>query len=447
MKHLLFIVLLFASSISFAAPCHLTILHFNDFHGHVENAAKIAQIIKEIRKENIGKGWETIVLNGGDVVSGTPVSAKFNGQAEFLFLKAIGTSALTLGNHDFDFGMIPLVENIKNSEVTTIAANIYKRKNHKRIYPPYTVINNTCGAVGILGLAHPDTPNLTRRTNVGLFLFEDGVPATQKILPELVKISDLQIALTHEGVSRDLSLAKKFNDIDLVIGGHDHISPDRYCREVEKTPVCQTPPNGKFVGRVDISIFAGSPAEISYELIPTEGKKEDPLVKKEIKPYISAVKKEMNEVIGTAEKGYTHTRSGQSELGQLITKIIKKYTGADFAVINSGGIRQNLKKGKITVGEIEEILPFPNFVVTVSLTGADIKEIFEQAKKNSKTLQVYGFDDRELTPDRLYTVTSVDFLTGGGDDYSAFSRARKIKNSGKTIKQIVIEYIKKERRI
>ena len=82
MKKFFVFVFLFWSIAAFAEPQHLTILHFGDLHGHVEQASRIAKEINSIKAENYKKGWITLVLNGGDLISGTPVSARFGGKAE-----------------------------------------------------------------------------------------------------------------------------------------------------------------------------------------------------------------------------------------------------------------------------------------------------------------------------------------------------------------------------
>ena len=91
----------------------------------------MATVIKEIRRENDKKGWYTLVFNGGDLISGTPVSFRYKGKAETDFLNITGIDASVIGNHDFDFGYDNLTKIITSSNGDMLAANIIGR-NSKR---------------------------------------------------------------------------------------------------------------------------------------------------------------------------------------------------------------------------------------------------------------------------------------------------------------------------
>lgn len=446
MKKFFVFVFLFWSAAAFAEPQRLTILHFGDLHGHVEQAARIAKEINAITAENTKKGWVTLVLNGGDLISGTPVSAKFGGKAEVEFLNAIKTDAMALGNHDFDFSHDVLKK--FDPKFPVLAANVVFQDTGRLFTEPLMIlIPNKSLKIGIIGIAHPQTPQLTTPQNIANLKFEKSVPVVKKAMKDLVKITNVQIALTHEGVKNDVELAKAVKDLDAVVGGHDHVRPEEYCNIVAKRPVCQTPSYGTFLGRIDLEVDGSNVKEAGYKLIAIDNKtKEDPKVAGLMRPYLDSVGTEMKQVIGVASKNFNHGRSdGTTELGRLITSVMKEHMKADFAIINTGGIRKPLNKGNVTKGTIEEILPFPNTVVTINMTGKQINTLFKEAKSRGKVLQVSG--PEKVDPKKTYSVATIDFFTNGGEGYTSFKNAIVTANSGKYVKDVLTDYIKGKKKL
>lgn len=446
-KYLVFLFILLSSNV-FAQTEHLTILHFNDLHGHVEQASRIAAKIKEIKKENASDCRQTLVLNGGDLVSGTPVSGEFKGEAESKFLNAINNKALVIGNHDFDFGLYVLEQNMQSYKFPTLSANIMKKEDSSLFTKSFVVDEiKGCASVlkiGIFGLTHPDTPVITNPKNVETLKFTDPITAAKLAMKDISKNSDIQIALTHEGVKRDISLAQKVKGIDIIIGGHDHIKPNDYCEKVGRVPVCQTPPNGAYLGKIDLDIENGRVEVVNETIIPIDKKvKPDKDAEKFLKPYFSKIDKEMKEVVGKASQKFD-----KPKLGHLIAGVLKDYVNADFGIVNSGGIRKGLKKGKITAGDINEVLPFPNIVLKLKMKGKDIQNLLKYSKSNGDFLVLSGlYYNTQLESNKDYTVATIDFLVNGGDGCKDFKKGIILKDSETIMKDMFIEYVKREKKI
>ena len=120
-------------------PEYLTILYLNDLHGQLEpfraeggqmvgGAARVATLVKRIREENRQLGRHTLFLVAGDLFLGSSLSAFFKGEAELKFLNQVHPDAMTLGNHEFDFGMGILQERVQEASFPVISANTYKGK-------------------------------------------------------------------------------------------------------------------------------------------------------------------------------------------------------------------------------------------------------------------------------------------------------------------------------
>ena len=160
-----------------------------------------------------------------------------------------------------------------------------------------------------------------------------------------------------------------------------------------------------------------------------------------------------------------HVRSQETNLGNLVTDVIREYTGADVAIYNGGGIRDSASMGEITLENAMEILAFENNVVTLEMTGSAIIETLERGvssypETSGAFLQVSGLrfyfnphrspGDRvervyvggsELDPYGTYTLATNDFLAAGGDDYPTLEAATQIDQHEMIDTRMFIEYI------
>ena len=321
-----------------------------------------------------------------------------------------------------------------------------------------------------------DVPKIALPNDIKNVRFEDPVKTAEKIMRDEAGKTDIQIALTHEGVKNDINLAKNIEGLDLVIGGHDHVKPDEYCRDVGKTPVCQTPANGSYLGRIDLLVdrethrvkvpqtngktmgwvdidVQNKDVDIKYlnnSLIRIDSTlKDDAAVAKLIRGYSDPIKAEMNEVVGYATHEYKHGRDTTlpgSPLGILIANVIKNYGDADIGIMNSTGMRSNLPEGKITKGLIGKMLPFPNTVVTVKIKGADLKKLIQKEATTPLNLAGISSPD-ELNPEKIYKLAVISYLAYGGSGCTRLKKAPVIKADDKVIWDIFADYIKKEKKI
>lgn len=463
---------LFSPAVS-AKPLYLTILHFNDFHGHLEEkcsnkkceggAARIATVVKQIEKENIGKGWQTLLLFGGDAFSGTLISSEFKGEAEFRFFNMIDVDAMVIGNHEFDFTLPVLEERIKEAEFPVLSANVFFKKTKNLIAIPLSTINEGDEfTIGLIGITSKYTPRLTNPINVADLSFRDYEKSVKPYLSDL-KDTDMQIALTHMGVDADVKFAKKMRNFDAVIGGHDHVKPGEYCRTVRKIPVCQTPANGQYVGRLDFEIDGKKVKLINSELIALTDKiGKDGEAQALVSEYEKKVGKKYDVVIGHALDNFNPVRGEETNIGDLISDALKWTVKSDVAFVNSGGIRAPIKKGPITRKVVNEALPFDNYVVKMMIPGGKLQQILDlsAAGEGGSFLQVSGIsfkiaggkatdikiNEEPLDPKKNYTVATLDFLANGGSGYAILKKI-VYEPTGMLARDVVMDYIKEKKKI
>lgn len=173
----------------------------------------------------------------------------------------------------------------------------------------------------------------------------------------------------------------------------------------------------------------------------------------------------LDEVLGNNNQELRHSPEGDrqvTELGQWAAKTLAELGGTQVGYINGGGIRTDLNAGEITMGEMYSIFPFDNTLVTMELTGAQLKEVLQHGLYPEKFApgQFYGvkvefdpatkkltkvnlLDGTEVEDAKMYTVTTLDFLATGGDGYVMLKDGKNLVDTFKPVRDLLVENIKK----
>ncbi|HEU0124716.1 MAG TPA: metallophosphatase [Flavobacterium sp.] len=225
---------------------HLTILHTNDVHSHIDpfpaddprnpnkgGVSRRATLIESIRKENPN----VLLLDAGDIFQGTPYFNYYGGELEFKLMSMLQYDLATMGNHDFDNGIDGFYAQLPHAKFDFVSANYdFKNTVLNDIVKPYKIIHKDGIKIGIFGLG----VKLQGLVNKQLYketVYNNPVDVAQdmtRILKQEKKC-DLVICLSHLGFQYpnepekicDVDLAKKTKDIDLIIGGHTHTFLDK----------------------------------------------------------------------------------------------------------------------------------------------------------------------------------------------------------------------------
>jgi len=237
------------------------------------------------------------------------------------------------------------------------------------------------------------------------------------------------------------------------------------------TIIAQAHEYGKFLGRVDLFFHGTELVGHSGMLIPvTEEVTEDATVKALIDGYASQLAEELNETVGETlvflDGERAHVRTGETNLGNLITDALREGMETDVAFTNGGGIRASIITGTITLGDVYTVLPFDNYLVSIDLTGAQLVQALEHGLR-SYPAQLGGFphisgmavvfDPAQDAGSRVvsvtvggqaidlgatYSVATNDFMAAGGDDYTMFLEGTNYTDSGLFLRDVVADYIR-----
>jgi 5'-nucleotidase / UDP-sugar diphosphatase len=470
-------------------PVNLRILYLNDFHGFAEPSrssanpdqwgglALLAGEVDRLRQER-----PTLLLAAGDMVQGHPWANLFEGRSTIEAMNAMHFSAMVLGNHEFDFGQKALLQIIGEAKFPVLAANVKGLKGTR----PYVLLKAGGLKIAVIGVVTEHTPTATHPRNVQGLAFSSPITAVRKTLQSLEEKPDFLIVLSHLGYPADRRLAQAVPEIPLIVGGHTHTRIETPV-QVNDTLIVQAWEHGKVLGLLDLTIQNGKIVHQEGRLIPvtTGGVPPDPQVARIVEDYKNRAAARLEEVIGEAmvDLQANGSRYGETNLGDLVADILRQDTRADVALINGGGLRDDIPKGPIRGKNLLSVLPFRNFPLVLKVRGRELKAILEHGLSDLNGSggfpQISGMrftykpvapageriislriQDKPVNPEGWYTLATYDFLAAGGDGYAIISQLLNAKDgyyaksprlvlfeSGREIRELVTDYIKARKEI
>jgi 5'-nucleotidase/UDP-sugar diphosphatase len=480
----------------------ITILHTNDHHGRFwqnrdgeYGMAARKTVIDGIRAEVTAAGGYSLLLDGGDVNTGVPESDLQDAVPDFKGMNLLGYDAMAVGNHEFDKSPKVLAMQRQLAAFPMLSANIYR--DGARLFDAYKLFNLGGVRVAVMGLTTEDTYRLGNPDNMRGMDFRNPIQEAAKVVPELRGKADVVIAATHMGhyqdgkhgmqAPGDVEMARAVNGLDLVVGGHTQNAacmraenvldtayvPGTACQPERQngTWIVQAHEWGKYVGRADFQYRNGAFTLVKYALIPVNLKRnvkagdgsnslvnytapvaENTEMLALLKPYQDYGQEKLLVDVGTADSVFegdrAYVRKRPTNLGMLIGRAMVEKTRADFAVVNSGGIRDSLPAGTITYKDILQVQPFGNTLCTLALSGREVLDYLAVAAKmnpgaggfahlsgvelisaNGVLLQA-RIGGAFVDPAKSYRMVINSFMAAGGDGYPVLTAHPGFVNTG-----------------
>ncbi|PNZ69806.1 bifunctional metallophosphatase/5'-nucleotidase [Staphylococcus croceilyticus] len=380
-----------------------TILHTNDIHGRfVEDEGRVIGMakVKGLKEQY----HPDLVVDSGDAFQGLPVSNKSKGKEMAKSMNGVGYDAMTIGNHEFDFGYDQLMRLQKQVNFPMVSSNIYK--NGQRVFQPSTIVNKNNIRYGIVGVTTPETKTKTSPTAVEGVEFKDPLPSVTQAMTDIKNKVDVFVILSHLGVDKStksiwrgdylidqLTKNGAFKQPIFVLDGHSHTVIEHGEHYGTNNVLAQTGTALANVGRVDFNFQNKKASNVNASLINVADAKDvtaDPQIEAQTKKANDEFLKETSTVVipnntVTFNGERAQARTQETNLGNLITDAMEAYGAKnfshqpDFAVTNGGGIRASIEKGKITENDIITVLPFGNLISQIQVKGSDVEKAFEHS--------------------------------------------------------------------
>lgn len=496
----------------------LTVLHTNDNHGrfwHNQDgeygmAARKA-LVDSIRQQVSAEGGSVLLFSGGDINTGVPESDLQDAEPDFKGMNKIGYDAMAVGNHEFDNPLSVLMKQRDWSNFPMLSANIYDKKTGKRLFEPYKIFEEQGIKIAVIGLTTEDTAKIGNPEYIGGIEFRDPKLEAKKVIADLEinEKPDLIFAVTHMGhydngnsgvnAPGDVTLARYLpkGELDMIIGGHSQepvcmkstnhrdsdYKPGEVCVPDQQngTWIVQAHEWGKYVGRADFEFQNGQLNMVSYGLIPVNlkenvivnGKKTKIFVQKEIiqdqelkdflQPYQDKGQEQLNVQISYSnsklEGDRNVVRYKQTNLGRLIGMSHMERVNADFAVMNSGGVRDSIAAGDITYKDVLKVQPFGNIVTYMDMKGSELLDylnvVATKPVDSGAYVQFAGISmtvakdkvsnvvigGKPLDPNKVYRFSIPSFNAAGGDGYPKIDDKPGFVNTGFVDAEVLKDYL------
>ncbi|MBC8648689.1 bifunctional metallophosphatase/5'-nucleotidase [Pseudomonas sp. MTM4] len=395
----------------------------------------------------------------------------------------------TLGNHEFDNGKAELLRQLtggnhrngpfleaswEGARFPVVSSNVIDVSAGASLLPPYSVYFSDGVRIGVIGAVLKETPSIVSPSGVAGLRFIDEADAINQSVAELRRhgVRAIVVAL-HQGgqqTSYDgptnpeadtvtdpvVDIIERLDDeVDVVISGHSHGFTNALVPNASGKPILVTQAFSAGTAYADIELVVSRRSrdivEKSAAVITTwadqgAGLSPDPEVAALVAEADARVERLVARLVGVTQGDITRTETpaGESALGNLIADAQRVATDAQISFMNPGGIRADLAGGEVSWGELFAIQPFANDLVSMDLTGAQIKTLLEQQwigqsyarilkpsgiqyswaasrPEGSRVIEMRDATGTPINPAATYRVTVNSFLAGGGDNFTVLT--------------------------
>jgi 2',3'-cyclic-nucleotide 2'-phosphodiesterase/3'-nucleotidase len=457
----------------------LTVLGTSDTHGNVYNwdyykdleyddsahndvgIAKLAALVNQIRAERRGKA--TLVLDAGDTIQGTPLATYYAKQEPITTtgerhpmaraMNVLHYDAITLGNHEFNYGLPLLNLWIRQLGFPALAANAVDVRTGRPAFTPYVIKKVSLGhgaptlRVGILGLTNPGVAIWDRANVEGKLAFHDMIATAAKWVPIMrARGADLVLISAHGGDSGTSSygpelpnenpsalIAEQVPGIDAILFGHAHANvPQRFVTNTATgAQVLLSEPSkwGQRLSRMDFTLIREHGrwriTEKKSDLLNTNTVSEDPAVLAAVRAQHAKTVAYVNQVVGTstAELSAAQSRYLDTPILDFINRVqtdtvTAALAGTEYATLPVLSIAAPFSRtavfpqGQVKIKDVAGLYIYDNTLEAVVLTGAEVKAYLEYSAKYFKTLPVGTTPDPAAISDPAVPDYNYDVLSG-----------------------------------
>lgn len=388
----------------------------SDVHCEVSENVGLASL-KALVDERKAESSYVALLDCGDYLQGGTLGSLSKGELIVSLMNGMGYDAVTIGNHEFDYGMDVLRDRIAEMEFPVIASNVRYNGNKENALSgtvEYLILEFDQTKVGLIGILTPSsitssTPKFFMEGDEYVYDFysdETGDALAEKIQKTVEEVkrqgADYVIALSHLGSDiysepfDSITMIRKTRGIDVFLDGHSHslITADLYPNAENKDVLLSSV--GTKLQEVG-ELVLGKDGNI-YALHYTEYEGQDQAVLKKIDEAYVSLDEILSEEICELdhdlhiadENGIRMSRSRETTCGDFFADAIRYEMGTDVAVINGGAVRSNIEAGTLTYQDLLNVAPFQNALASVRVSGQMILDGLEYGAKQTEYL--YEFE-------------------------------------------------------
>jgi len=485
----------------------LVVLHTNDIHGYfeedVENGHLGIDAVAAAKKYYQSLGADVLLLDAGDFAQGHTLVSYYKGMSAIEFMNAAGYDAVSLGNHELDYGYDNMISLVAAAEFPVLDANILSKETGEPLFEANAIFEFGELKVGVFGVDTPETQTKASPLSVKKITFLDNeelFACAQAQVDELKAAGcDYIICIGHLGVDaesagrRSIDLIERVDGIDLFVDGHSHTVFENGS-QVNDTLMVST---GNYLNNLGVVVFDGTTTTATLISAGEYAGERDAEVAALVQAKVEEVAAAYDALFATSRYDLVGdkpvVRSQETNLGNFAAgaylyaanSYAEEYglgITVDGAISNGGGIRASIPAGEISMNTLMTVFPFGNTVTIIEITGAQLLEALEAAcfmcpEPSGAFPQVAGiqfsldttvpYEAGELYPDSTYyapaspgsrvTITSVgskafhltdtyyiatnNFTAAGGDTYYVLGQAQYVVQTEIVDADALISYV------
>jgi 2',3'-cyclic-nucleotide 2'-phosphodiesterase (5'-nucleotidase family) len=411
----------------------LTILHTNDLHARIsplENGhGGFAYVAAAVNREREGCK-DCIFLNAGDLVQGSPVSTIFHGLPVYEIANLLGFDAATIGNHEFDYGWPQVRKFVATAKYPMVSCNVVDGKGQLFSGKPYVILTVNGLRVAVIGAMTDSLHSLSTPKPLEQWHTLPVVATARKYAAELKDTSDLVVLLAHITGEEEKELLASAPEIPVMVTGHIHRGLEEAMSQDGRVLV-RVRGYGEDIGRLELKVDTVKKAPVAWKWkrITVDSTKLQPVpeVARAVKHWEDEVTARVDQPLATSPHAFT-----KAQVKKLIEQAMRDQTGADFAHMNQGGVRDTIPEGQVLVRHIWNIMPFDNEVVVGTFKGRDLPAV------------VVG--DRKVDPDREYTLAVSDYTAANQETQENLrTKGLVFSNDVGLLRDLLIDWCRKKK--
>lgn len=471
----------------------LRLVYTNDFHSAFDpipgywlpgspklgGAAHFATLVERAR----AGAATAFLVDAGDMFTGT-LSLLTQGEALLEMMIAMGYDAMGVGNHEFDYGWENFEEQQSRVAFPILCANVRYRQSPAielaggsadgsgrrpiRFCQPHAILERNGVRLGVISVMGARAAKYTiMPSKITGLEFVDPVAEAAAQVALLRPAVDVVVVLGHQGLpgpmqtdaendpsvqrplDEDLDFCGAIPGIDVYVAAHSHHGLETpLVHPKTGTILVQSYGYGTRVGVLDLVVRDGRVVrhEGRLEKVWSDELPPHPAVAERLAYYRGKVAGEIGPDLGVATARFIRKYNRESSLGSFVTDVMRARAASDVAITNAGGLRADLPEGPLHRGHILDALPFINTLVTLEMTGSDLRRVlahglslsagccqvsgvvarFDPARPPEERLLDVAVGGRPLEAERTYRVSTNSFLAEGGDRYEAFRNGRRL---------------------